>query len=86
MNVKMYESKKAQLPCWLSTGHTRGVSEKSNAHGVESMQERDQLWLSNPGQTSYEIQNRGISGSTRWNDCSKYLQKDYVFTHVCAEV
>ena len=49
--------------CTVSRCHTRGESED---HLSEKACKRDPSWLWNPGQTSLEVQNRSISGSTKW--------------------
>ena len=49
----------------VSRCHHRGESEEYVTHRRENMQTRDLSWLWNPGQMSPEVQNRGISGSTK---------------------
>ena len=44
-------------------------------HRQGSMQARDPPWLSNPGETSPEVQNRGISGPTKMTYVLKKLFK-----------
>ena len=45
-------------------------------------QERDPPWLWNPGQTSPEVQNRGISGLTKMADVLQKLKKSYCVAQV----
>ena len=47
---------------------TRGEFEEYVAHRWQSMQARDPPWLWDPGQTSPEVQSRGISGPTKRTD------------------
>ena len=58
---------------------TRGESEESIACRWQSMQARDPSWLWNPGETSPEVQNRGISGPTDGPHylCSKKFLKKW---------
>ena len=49
----------------VSRCRTRGESQEFMAHRWRSMQARDPPWLWNPGETSSEVQNRGISGATK---------------------
>ena len=46
--------------------HTKGTSEESIARRWQSTQVRDPTWLWNPGQTSLKVQNRDISGPTKY--------------------
>ena len=55
---------------------TRGESQEFMACRWQSTQVRDPPWLWNPGETSSEVQNRGISGSTkRTHVLQKFLKK-----------
>ena len=49
----------------VSRCHTRGESQEFIACRRQSTQARDRPWLWNPGETSPEVQNRGISGPTK---------------------
>ena len=53
----------------------RGVSGESIAGRWSSMQVRDPQWLWNAGQTSPEVQNRGISGPTKRTDVLQNFSK-----------
>ena len=69
--------KKAWLPCWSL--YSQQVSQQrwiwGIAHRQESVQVRNPYWLWNSGQTSPEVQNRGISGLTKR---TYVLQKFYM--------
>ena len=56
---------KKKLP---SSAGTRSKSGESIAYRRQCMQVRDPSWLCNPGQTSPEVQNRSVSGSTKRTD------------------
>ena len=49
----------------VSRCRTRGESQEFIARRWQSTQARDPPWLWNPGETSPEVQNRGISGPTK---------------------
>ena len=58
-------------PCWLPRGQQ--VSHQSRISGIHCTQAMKQAskglpWLGNPGQTSPEVQNRGVSGPIKRTD------------------
>ena len=55
----------AMLAAKRSAHVTPEVNLRNSLHACESMQARDPPWLWNPGETSPEVQNRGISGQTK---------------------
>ena len=62
----------------VSRSCTRGESQEFIAHGWQSTQVRDPPWLWNPGETSPEVKNRGISGPTkRTYVLQKFLKKSW---------
>ena len=64
---------KKNLP---SSAGTRSKSGESIAYRRQCMQVRDPSWLCNPEQTSPEVQNRSISGSTKRTDVlQKFFKK-----------
>ena len=70
------------LPCWPLYSqqmlHQRWIW--GLAHKQESMQARNPPWLWNPGQTSPEVRNRGISGPTkRTRVLQKFKKKEKKF-------
>ena len=66
--------KKAWLPCWPSRSqqvlHQRLIWGIHCKHAMEQASEGS-TWLWNPEQTSPVVQNRGISGPTKWLVSSK---------------
>ena len=72
---------KFSLTCWplysQQVSHHRWIW--GLTHGQESMQARNPPWLWNPGQTSPEVQNRGISGPTKKDLCPTKILKKKVF-------
>ena len=68
---------------------TRGESQEFIARRWQRMQARDPPWLWNPGETSSEVQNRGISGATKSTKRTHVLQKCFKkkeIRHVCMTV
>ena len=91
-NFFMWEMRSAAMLA-VKRCRTRGASEESIASRWQSMQARDPPWLWNPGQTSSEVQNRGISGPSKRThvllnfffkkDMNFILRQIYVFLQWC---
>ena len=79
-------SNPSQVPCGEVTSCTAGCQEvgmcsnRSESRGMYNIRLRqvrirqDQLWLSNPEETSLEIQNRGASGPTKGQLSAKNIK------------
>ena len=73
----------ASMWVMVSRCHTKVESEESILHRLESIQVKNPPWLWNLGQTSLEVQNRGISGPTRKQFVLQNFTKKSSWDYLC---